>query len=279
MQNKEKDKDKEETGPLIDLTFCFESMIVIEEALNKLNFIGTYTYSNSAANAMSKSIGQQIDRLMRHQQELEKQFEELILEKTSKVDLVDQSKIMELTDKIQKCAKDLKDSTNNICKSLSENPDIVLNLDKAKDDKKLIENNLERIKIDLINGNFLEFTNILERIKINSINIEELRKKEMSLFERLRKLNEDLTKEEQEYIKDSSLLNKKLVIAKKELAKTKMEVNILRDYRKNELEALQNLKETNFRDAEMHLQKEIEDKNNEKVKYLLIYFIYKSNKG
>jgi len=180
---------------------------------------------------------------------------------------------MELTDKIQKCAKDLKDSTNNICKSLSENPDIVLNLDKAKDDKKLIENNLERIKIDLINGNFLEFTNILERIKINSINIEELRKKEMSLFERLRKLNEDLTKEEQEYIKDSSLLNKKLVIAKKELAKTKMEVNILRDYRKNELEALQNLKETNFRDAEMHLQREIEDKNNEKVKKNLRIFL------
>ena len=87
------------------------------------------------------------------------------------------------------------------------------------------------------------------------------------------KLNEDLTKEEQEYIKDSSLLNKKLVIAKKELAKTKMEVNILRDYRKNELEALQNLKETNFRDAEMHLQREIEDKNNEKVKKNLRIFL------
>ena len=82
-----------------------------------------------------------------------------------------------------------------------------------------------------------------------------------------------MTKEEQEYIKDSSLLNKKLVIAKKELAKTKMEVNILRDYRKNELEALQNLKETNFRDAEMQLQKEIEDKNNEKVENLFKFFL------
>lgn len=270
MQSKDKDKDKEqESGPLIDLTFCFEAMIIIEEALNKLNFIGTYTYSNSA-NAMSKSIGQQIDRLMRHQQELEKKFEELILEKTSKVDLVDQAKIMELTDKIQKCAKDLKDSTNNICKSLAENPDIVVNLDKAKDDKELIKINLEKIKQDLINGNFNEFNNILERIKVNNINIEELRKKEMSLFERLRKLNEDLAKEEQEYIKDSKHLNNKLVIAKKELAKTKMEMNIQRDYRKGYLEALKNLKETNFRDSELHLQKEIEDKNQEKVKIFLL---------
>lgn len=268
MQNKDKDKDKDhESGPLIDLTFCFEAMIIIEEALNKLNFIGTYTYSNSA-NAMSKSIGQQIDRLMRHQQELEKKFEELILEKTSKVDLVDQAKIMELTDKIQKCAKDLKDSTNNICKSLAENPDIVVNLDKAKGDKELIKINLEKIKVDLINGNFNEFTNILERIKVNNINIEELRKKEMSLFERLRNLNEDLAKEEQEYIKDSKHLNNKLVIAKKELAKTKMEMNIQRDYRKGYLEALKNLKETNFRDSEFHLQKDIEEKNQEKVKII-----------
>jgi hypothetical protein len=38
----------------------------------------------------------------------------------------------------------------------------------------------------------------LERIKVSKINIEELRKKEMSLFERLRKLNKDLAKKEQE---------------------------------------------------------------------------------
>lgn len=263
MQNKDKDKDQE-TGPLIDLTFCFEAMITIEEALNKLNFIGTYTYSNSA-NAMSKSIGQQIDRLMKHQQELEKKFEELIVEKTSQVDLVDQAQIVELTDKIQKCAKDLKDSTNNICKSLAENPDIVQNLDKAKQDKELVKGNLEKIKVDLINGNFNEFNAILERIKINNINIEDLRKKEMNLFERLRKLNEDLAKEEQEYIKDSKHLNNKLVIAKKELAKTKMEVNILRDYRKSELDALKNLKFQNFNDAENQFQKEIQEKNKEKV--------------
>jgi len=267
MQKKDKDKDKDkeqENSPTIDLTFCYEAMVIIEEALNKLNFINTYTYSNSE-NAMSKSIGQQIDYLMKCQQDLEKRFESLILEKTSKIDLIDQAKIIELTGEIQRCAKDLKDSTNNICKSLAENPDIVVNMDKAKKDKELIKINLEKIKQDLINGNFNEFQNIIESIKRNNINIEELRKKEMSMFERLRKLNDDLAKEEQEYNKDSKHLNNKLVIAKKELAKTKMEMNIIRDYRKNYLEALKNLKETNFRDSELHLQKEIEQKNQEKV--------------
>ena len=39
-------------------------------------------------------------------------------------------------------------------------------------------------------------------LKNNTINIEEKRRKEMKLLDELKKLNEDLLKEEQEYKKD-----------------------------------------------------------------------------
>lgn len=42
-------------------------------------------------------------------------------------------------------------------------------------------------------------------LRNNIINIEEKRKKEMKLLEELKKLNEDLLKEEQEFKKDVSL--------------------------------------------------------------------------
>ena len=48
-----------------DLIFCFEERVVLEEAIQKLNYISNFTSSNSA-NAMSKSIGQQIDNFERH---------------------------------------------------------------------------------------------------------------------------------------------------------------------------------------------------------------------
>jgi hypothetical protein len=260
-----KDKNNNDyPGPAFDLTFCFEALIILEESIEKLNYIGNFTYSNSAQ-TMSKSIGQQIDKLMKRQQELEKEFEELIIEKTSKIELVDQAKIDKLVMQIQKCAEDLKISTNNICKSLAENPDIPLNLKKAKDDKNLIKNKLENIKGDLVSCSFTMFDNIKEEIRRNNTNIEEQRRTEMNLFERLRKLNEDLIKEQIEYEKDQKNLNNKLANKKKELAKAKMESKFVKEYRYKELGALQNLKETNFNDNELNLQKYIEEKLKEKV--------------
>jgi|LauGreDrversion4_2_1035121.scaffolds.fasta_scaffold2721472_1 hypothetical protein len=43
-------------------------------------------------------------------------------------------------------------------------------------------------------------------LRNNIINIEEKRKKEMKLLEELKKLNEDLLKEEQEFKKDVKLV-------------------------------------------------------------------------
>jgi hypothetical protein len=259
----QKEKEVKEESPM-DLTFCFEAIVTIEEALSKLNYVGNYTYSNSA-NVMSKSIGQQIDNKMKRQQELEKHFEDLIKEKTSKIELVDQEDINDLVKRIQKCAEDLKASTNNICKSLAENPDIPVNLKKAKDDKTLIIGKIQDVKDDLVFGNLKKFNDIIDEINRNAINIEEKRKREMSLFEQLRKLNEDLAKEEAEYIKDSKNLNNRLLQEKKKLAKTKMEENIFKEYRKNELDALKTLKETNFNEDELNLLKEIDEKTKEKV--------------
>lgn len=258
-------KDKEENQEAgIDLTFCFEAIVVLEEAMRKLNYIGNYTYSNSA-NVMSNSIGQQIENKMKLQRELEKKFEELIVDKSSKTELLEEEKINQLIKHIQLCAGELKKSTNDICKSLSENPDIPMNLKKAKDDKNIILSKVSEIKEDLINGNFNKFEQILKEIERNSINIEEKRTREMELFEELRKLNDVLAKEEADYLKDTKNLEARLLAEKKKLAKTKMEENIFKDYRKNQLDALKTLKKTNFKDDETNMEKEIQDKNKEKV--------------
>ena len=113
--------------------------------------------SSSSANAMSFSIGQQIDKLIDHQSMLEKDFDKLIQEKTKLTDLVDQEKIDNLIVKIKGLANELKKSTNDICKSLSENPDIPANLKKAKDEKEQLKNKLIQIKNDLYTRSFNYF--------------------------------------------------------------------------------------------------------------------------
>ena len=57
-RSKNKDNKDEEELP-IDLTFCFQAGIILDEALKKAEYIGAFTVSNSKS-AMSKMIGIQI---------------------------------------------------------------------------------------------------------------------------------------------------------------------------------------------------------------------------
>jgi hypothetical protein len=270
--NHHKDKKEKEEAENADLLFCFEAIVILEEALSKLNYIGNYTYSNSA-NVMSNSIGQQIENKMKLQRELEKTFEGLIQDKSSKTELLEEKKINELVGQIQKCAIDLKKSTNDICKSLSENPDIPVNLKKSKEDKNVIISKINDVKGDLVNGSFEKFGLILSEIEKNSIKIDDKRAREMYLFEELRKLNDVLAKEESDYIKDTKNLENRLISEKKKLAKTKMEESIFKDYRANQVEALKTLKKTNFKDDQLNMDRKIIEKNKEKVNKLNLYRI------
>lgn len=173
--------------------------------------------------------------------------------------------------KIQKCAEDLKTSTNNICKSLAENADIPVNLRKAKDDKNIIMGKLIELKADLICGSNRKFNETIKYINNHSINIEKKRKREMLLFEQLKKINDDIAKEENEYVKDSKNLNNRLINEKKKLAKTKLEENIFSENRKNEIDALKDLNLNNYKEDEARLNKEMEEKIKEKVIIFIMF--------
>ncbi len=227
---KEENKDQDIEKPTNDLVFCYEAIVTLNTIMTNLDYIGKYTSSNSEG-IMSKAIGSQIEQSMKKHLELEKQFEKLISDKNQKTELVDEIDINQYKSEIAKTAQKLKESTNNICKSLAENPDIPKNLRKAQIDILKIISKLNLIKQDLIEGSFEKFVKMSEDLRENSINIQDLRNKEMKLFEELRKLNKQLMEEEAEYVKESKSLNYALSLQKKQLAQTKMEEEILREYR------------------------------------------------
>jgi hypothetical protein len=215
---------------------------------------------------MSKMIGSQIDNKLKNQQELEKKFDDLIKEKTAKVDLVEEEAINELNKKINECAEELKLSTNSIVKTLAENPDIPKNLLKAKRDQKILITDLEKFKDDFVIGKLNGFNALVESYINKKINIDNLRKEEMKYFRELKQLNENLAKEENDYNKDQAEMNQNLFRMKKLLAKTKLEENMFIDYETNHINALSALHLSNFKEEENKMRKEIEDKNNEREK-------------
>ena len=261
-QNKD-DKEQEELP--VDLTFCFQAGIILNEALKKAEYIGAFTVSNSKS-AMSKMIGIQIDNKLKKQQEFEKKFQSLISEKAKKVNLIQEEEINKLNEEIKLCAEELKISTNDICKTLEENPDIPKNLIKAKRDQKIMINDLKKFQGDFVIGKLNNFNQIIDSYVSQKINIDDLRKEEMKYFRQLKVLNENLSKEEADYNKDQIEMNQSLLRMKKMLAKTKLEENIFYQYEENHIKALSALHESNFREEERKMRREIEEKEKEKEK-------------
>ena len=257
------DKDAEELP--VDLTFCFQANIILNEALKKAEYIGAFTVSNSKS-AMSKMIGIQIFNKLKKQQEFEKKFQSLISEKAKKINLIEEEEINKLNDQIKECAEELKSSTNDICKTLSENPDIPKNLIKAKRDQKIMINDLKKFQGDFVIGKLNNFNQIIESYESQRINIDDLHKEEMKYFKELKILNENLSKEEADYNKDQIEMNQSLLRMKKMLAKTKLEENIFYQYEENHIKALSALHESNFKEEERKMRREIEEKEKEKEK-------------
>jgi hypothetical protein len=215
---------------------------------------------------MSKVIGKQIYNKLKKQEELEKVFQNLIAEKAKKVNLIQEEEINKLNEEIKQCAENLKLSTNNISKTLMEMPDFSKNLLKAKRDQKIMINDFKKFQGDFVIGKLNNFEKIITSYINQRINIDDLHKEEMKFFKQLKVLNENLSKEEANYNKDQLEMNHSLLRMKKNLAKTRLEEQIFKQYEINHIKALSALHESNFKEEESKLKREIDEKEKEKAK-------------
>jgi hypothetical protein len=77
---------------------------------------------------LSKFIGEEISRTMREQTELEKRYERLIEQRSSMKGMVNKSKYKAVQEEIQEVSRALRESTNNLVRSLKENPNVSGNM-------------------------------------------------------------------------------------------------------------------------------------------------------
>ena len=73
---------------------------------------------------LSKFIGDEISRTMAEQRALEKQYEDLIEQRAAMKGKLNKVKYKEVQEEIQDVSRSLKESTNNLVRSLKENPNV-----------------------------------------------------------------------------------------------------------------------------------------------------------
>jgi IQ domain-containing protein G len=97
---------------------------------------------------LSKFIGDEISRTMVEQKGLERRYEELIEQRAVMKGMSDKNKYKEVQEEIQDVSRSIRESTNNLVRSLKENPNV-----SGKNDSisKCIENGDEHIYESLVN--------------------------------------------------------------------------------------------------------------------------------
>jgi len=171
---------------------------IIEDAAEKLHFLDSITPDVlQHRDELSKFIGDEIERTMSEQRALESRYEELIEQRAAMKGTHNKSRYKEIQDEIQDVSRALRESTNNLVRSLKENPNVSGNLIKVQRHRTELHDLLLRVIQEFRDrGTYYTVTYTVDEENSAKIKFEQLKAREKSLRETVEKLQEKLAEEQ-----------------------------------------------------------------------------------
>lgn len=171
---------------------------------------------------LSKFIGDEIARTLLEQKKLERRYEELIEQRASMKGMVNKIRYKEVQDEIQDVSRALRESTNNLVRSLKENPNISGNLIKVQRDRNELNDVLLRCIQELRDrGKYQAITVKVDEENNAKIRFQQLKLREKQLRENVIQLQEVLTEEQKAFNATTSEQKQAILQLKEELLRVK----------------------------------------------------------
>ncbi len=176
---------------------------VVEDVVEKLGFLDSITPDVlQHRDELSKFIGDEIKRTMDEQKSLEARYEELIEERAAMKGMHNKNKYKEVQEEIEDISRALKDSTNNLVRSLKENPNVSGNLIKVQRDRTELRDLLVRVNQELRDrGTYTAITYRVDEENASQVRFNQLKTREKSLRDTVSNLQEQLTEEQRSFTK------------------------------------------------------------------------------
>jgi len=176
---------------------------VVEDVVEKLGFLDSITPDVlQHRDELSKFIGDEIKRTMDEQKSLEARYEELIEERAAMKGMHNKNKYKEVQEEIEDISRALKDSTNNLVRSLKENPNVSGNLIKVQRDRTELRDLLVRVNQELRDrGTYTAITYRVDEENAAQVRFNQLKTREKSLRDTVSNLQEQLTEEQRSFTK------------------------------------------------------------------------------
>jgi hypothetical protein len=192
---------------------------IIEDTTEKLGFLDSITPDLlQHRDELSKFIGDEISRTMAEQRSLEKRYEELIEQRATMKGMVNKNKYKEVQEEIQDVSRALRESTNNLVRSLKENPNVSGNLIKVQRDRTELHDLLLRCGQELRDrGTYQTVTMKVDEENNARLRLVHLKHKEKELREAVAILQEKLTEEQKAFTHTTSQQKQAIALLKDEL--------------------------------------------------------------
>lgn len=179
---------------------------ILEDTTEKLSFLDSITPDIlQHRDELSKFIGDEIARTMSEQNALEKRYERLIEQRSAMKGMVNKSKYKEIQEDIQDVSRALRESTNNLVRSLKENPNVSGNMIKVQRDRTELHDLLIRCVQELRDrGTFHTITHKVDEENNSRLRLQQLRAREKSLREIVIQLERQLLQEQSSFKRTTS---------------------------------------------------------------------------
>jgi len=179
---------------------------ILEDAVEKLSFLDSITPDVlQHRDELSKFIGDEIKRTMEEQKVLESRYEELIEKRAEMKGIHNKNKYKEVQEEIQDISRALRESTNNLVRSLKENPNVSGNLIKVQRDRTELRDLFVRVNQELHDrGTYGAITHRVDEERAAKIRFNQLKTREKSLRDTVEQLREQLTDEQKQFEKTTT---------------------------------------------------------------------------
>ena len=186
---------------------------VLEDAVEKLSFLDSITPDVlQHRDELSKFIGDEIQRTMNEQRGLEARYEELIEKRAVMKGMHNKNKYKEVQEEIQDISRALRESTNNLVRSLKENPNVSGNLIKVQRDRTELRDLFVRVNQELRDrGTYHAITHRVDEENSSKIRFNQLKTREKALRDTVERLQTQLLDEQKSFTKTTA--DQKLAIS------------------------------------------------------------------
>jgi len=208
---------------------------ILRNALEKLSLASVITVDvDEQAAELSRSVGDEISRVIREQRQLEQRFEVLISQRGILKAMPNKTKYKENQKELHEVANQLRQSTKLLCRNLKDNPNVAGNMLKIQTERMQLQSLLSTCVVELGDCSYDTLVKTVEDEEAREKLIAQTIERERAATQAVKLLKVQLKEEKTAHDEEMADKKKVLTVLKDELKELKHKTSAEQKYREKE---------------------------------------------